>query len=441
MRWADLYDSARGGAVNFNFAPVEDPRVSVQRVAGKGRGLVATEGIAIGTVLLVERAVATGNWAELPAKLSVLRDARTRSLFDGTDAADPVEPVPLPEWPRTFPERTPDWKRAAHLNAFAAQELRDDDQSGFLGFESADSGMVAPLCSLVNHSCTPNLTRQIIGEFVILRTNRLVHAGDELTFGYCVLARPMAQRQEHLGHFGFACSCPRCELEAQAEPGRVAAIWETFQDPERIAKPSDLVRVAAQAREAVEEETNETVRSLERHGAALEVWRSLEQAIVAVVPEGPLRARVANEIVATALLAESQGQQDNFASGMAMYRDVADSVTTAVRAHRRALGGGADAWWVFVSRVLPDSIKDLARALQQGKGESEGDGLREASRSASPDRDASAPPRAQDENRAPNTQDWTDTNAVLMEEQKRREKEAAIWGSLLRKEAGAAASC
>merc|ERR1719263_223605 len=89
----------------------------------------------------------------------------------------------------------------------------------------------------------------------------------------------------------------------------------------------------------------------------------------------------------------------------------------------------------------PDSIKDLARALQQGKGESEGDGLREASRSASPDRDASAPPRAQDENRAPNTQDWTDTNAVLMEEQKRREKEAAIWGSLLRKEAGAAASC
>jgi len=154
-----------------------------------------------------------------------------------------------------------------------------------------------------------------------------------------------------------------------------------------------------------------------------------------------LRARVANEIVATALLAESQGQQDNFASGMAMYRDVADSVTTAVRAHRRALGGGADAWWVFVSRVLPDSIKDLARALQQGKGESEGDGLREASRSASPDRDASAPPRAQDENRAPNTQDWTDTNAVLMEEQKRREKEAAIWGSLLRKEAGAAASC
>ena len=67
-----------------------------------------------------------------------------------------------------------------------------------------------------------------------------------------------------------------------------------------------------------------------------------------MVPEGPLRARVANEIVATALLAESQGQQDNFASGMAMYRDVADSVTTAVRAHRRALGGGADAWWVFV---------------------------------------------------------------------------------------------
>ena len=36
----------------------------------------------------------------------------------------------------------------------------------------------------------------------------------------------------------------------------VAAVWETFQDPERIAKPSDLVRVAAQAREAVEEESH-----------------------------------------------------------------------------------------------------------------------------------------------------------------------------------------
>merc|ERR1719201_2013830 len=226
---------------------------------------------------------------------------------------------------------------------------------------------------------------------------------------------------------------------------------------DRIAKPSDLVRVAAQAREAVEEEANdtlraylefslldifwalaETVRSLERHAAALEVWRSLEQAIIAVVPEGPLRARVANEIVATALLAESQGQQDNFANGMAMYRDVADSVNIAVRAHRHALGGGADAWWVFVGRVLPDSIKDLARALQQGKGESEGDGLREASR-GSPVRDAPSPPRAQDENRAPNTQDWMETNAALIEEQKQREKEAAIWNSLLRKEAGCAA--
>merc|ERR1719201_3248803 len=223
---------------------------------------------------------------------------------------------------------------------------------------------------------------------------------------------------------------------------------------DRIAKPSDLVRVAAQAREAVEEEANdtlraylefalldifwalaETVRSLERHAAALEVWRSLEQAIIYVVPEGPLRARVANEIVATALLAESQGKQDNFANGMAMYRDVADSVSTAVRAHKRALGGGTDAWWIFVGRVLPDSIRDLARSLQQGKGESEGDGLREASR-GSPERDTSSPPRAQDENRAPNTQDWADTNNAIMEEQKQREKEAAIWNSLLRKEAG-----
>ena len=90
-------------------------------------------------MLLVERAVATGNWAELPAKLSKLRDARTRCLFDGSDVAafvGPEEPVPLPEWPREFPDKTPDWQRAAQLNAFAMQELKDDDQSGFLGFES-----------------------------------------------------------------------------------------------------------------------------------------------------------------------------------------------------------------------------------------------------------------------------------------------------------------
>ena len=35
----------------------------------------------------------------------------------------------------------------------------------------------------------------------------------------------------------------------------MAAVWETFQDPQSVAKPSDLVRVAAQAREAVEEES------------------------------------------------------------------------------------------------------------------------------------------------------------------------------------------
>jgi hypothetical protein len=425
------------------------------------------EPIAAGTVLVVEKAVVRGHWSELPAKLSACRDCRTRALFDGQEPHGPDAPVPLPEWPLHVPEGSPDWKRVAELNALAMHEARDDE-TGFLGFESTDVGMVAPLSSLVNHSCLPNLTRVHIGSYVILRTNRLVKAGDELTFGYCTLAVPLTARRDYLAHFGFTCTCARCELEAvEPDPG-VDAVWEAFHKDGTISKPSDLVRLAAQARELCEATIDDrarafmefglldifwaladTVRSLGESKAALEVFRSLEHAIAAVVPEGPLRARVANEIVATALLAESDSNASNLAEGVVMYREVADSVGGAVKAHRRALGGGSESWWVFVGRVLPDSVQALSKALQQSAGEGEGVCVADE-RKSSPAKavcPAVAPIKdRQDENRAPNTQSVRAVSKETelprfgdalgeREEARRREKEAAIWGNLIRKEA------
>ncbi|CAG0898113.1 unnamed protein product [Cyprideis torosa] len=70
--------------------------------------------------------------------------------------------------------------------------------------------------SLVNHSCIPNCTYNIHGNFIIIRTLVPVVAGQELTItyddSYTYITAPLEKRQHFLqGNYFFECKCLACE--------------------------------------------------------------------------------------------------------------------------------------------------------------------------------------------------------------------------------------
>ena len=63
--------------------------------------------------------------------------------------------------------------------------------------------------ALVNHSCTPNVSKVLLSNWVFLRAARDIAAGEELVQYYCDIRMPVGLRQQELQRdFGGSASCP-----------------------------------------------------------------------------------------------------------------------------------------------------------------------------------------------------------------------------------------
>jgi hypothetical protein len=75
------------------------------------------------------------------------------------------------------------------------------------------------LVSQMNHSCEPNVavTYPQGSHVAAVTARRAIAAGEELCINYVGIRQPRAARQKELAHYGFVCTCPRCEAEKAAE--------------------------------------------------------------------------------------------------------------------------------------------------------------------------------------------------------------------------------
>lgn len=67
--------------------------------------------------------------------------------------------------------------------------------------------------SMLNHSCAPNCSFTIIGDFYFLVTCREIRSGEELTVSYADMRASYVLRTQYLAHGldkGFQCQCERC---------------------------------------------------------------------------------------------------------------------------------------------------------------------------------------------------------------------------------------
>lgn len=191
---------------------IDDGRPFVlQDVPGKGKGLIATENIEPGTLILAEEPLFTTGSLSDPATIEKDLGAIVRSLPKESQRA-------FLSLHNNNPGLEP-FSNIVRSNAYP------------LG-PSSEVGGLFPLVARINHSCRPNAQHVWLNH----KAREAVHAvrkiskGDELTLSYSNGGPSQPRREALKTYFGFDCQCELCSLPAS----------ELAASDERLQKAKEL---------------------------------------------------------------------------------------------------------------------------------------------------------------------------------------------------------
>ncbi|KAJ3164548.1 hypothetical protein HDU88_005194 [Geranomyces variabilis] len=95
----------------------------------------------------------------------------------------------------------------SELNAFGTENTEEESRSGNSG-----SWLRA---SRANHSCLANAHRAFIGDFMIVRANVDIKAGEQIFLPYEAPFKSLAERRKFHDYYGFRCRCILCQAESK----------------------------------------------------------------------------------------------------------------------------------------------------------------------------------------------------------------------------------
>lgn len=251
--WASLWASSPSSPPPPEF--VHDG-VRVQRVAGRGWGVVATRDLSEGTLVMACPPVAVARpgepcaaasphaWARgKPDRVLLLRRIHAAVLADASGrlraAIRALSGVGDAAGAGASPSQSDDdvAVAACEANAFSithvghAYQLGGDARPAHDDGELVGCGLwLAP--SRLNHSCAPNCRWSHVGDVMVVRATQRVAAGDELTHSYVGVVGGLAdgarRRARLRAGYGFDCRCELCSQEralaAQLGWGAPAAV-------------------------------------------------------------------------------------------------------------------------------------------------------------------------------------------------------------------------
>lgn len=90
----------------------------------------------------------------------------------------------------------------------------------------ADSSGVWTHAAHMYHSCLFNSSRGFIGDFIVVRANKDISQGEEITTMYCPVDGNYGQLRHNLKNWGFSCNCNLCKAEEKCEESRSSLMFE-----------------------------------------------------------------------------------------------------------------------------------------------------------------------------------------------------------------------
>ncbi|KAH7699132.1 TPR domain protein [Aphelenchoides avenae] len=209
--------------------------VEVADIAGKGKGLVATEDVTKGTLLMVSKAFAmsypdeyapmvsgfnrvAGTRQSKPDTLNVVKAILTLernphrarevyALYAGTFSRVEVLPEGIVDTGRI--------EQALIYNSFRSQDtfnMQDEEEAT----EMQPSGLwIKP--SYFNHACLANAYRTFYADVMVVFAIADIPKGAEVTLSYIDATLPYTKRSQLLEGYGFVCQCRLCTLDRADE--------------------------------------------------------------------------------------------------------------------------------------------------------------------------------------------------------------------------------
>ncbi|EME85135.1 uncharacterized protein MYCFIDRAFT_83145 [Pseudocercospora fijiensis CIRAD86] len=205
-------------------------RVELRPSPGRGRGLFATTKIAMGDIVLVEKATFVTYNHEPQAYTAIKIDIGRNMITEDTRGAPHKD---LARYILKNPKARAKIfdLHSASIPAPSPSELIDGNpiidifhlheiwQTNAIACPtpfpvSTDHGSgLWSQTSHINHSCIPNTEKSIIGDLVVLRANRDIEPREEITISYGEYASREEKQQAFARIWGFQCKCELCLAE------------------------------------------------------------------------------------------------------------------------------------------------------------------------------------------------------------------------------------
>ncbi|ODN86307.1 hypothetical protein L198_07325 [Cryptococcus wingfieldii CBS 7118] len=316
--WMAIFRESLGGPlVDMDVGDYVSPAVKVSQVPGCGRGLIATQDITPGELIIVSKAIApsrakvdapnvyvncydVGSQTHVPHETYMwvyraqykLHDEPVQ-LEDLASFSTDIHPSPPDD--RTFDEEEDvraecifdsigdgdipylplnNFRQILKSNSFSGwslppkgEGLKGVDPLLMLKRYQDQADLLHGMPALLNHSCLPNTTRCWYGDMMVVRATKHISKGDELTTSYVAYEPSYSFRLSVLTNWNFTCACTLCQADSSPrdDPQRRDQIMDAnmillFTNPSLIGKP-DRTQKQQQRRRA--EDLEKLVRSVE----------------------------------------------------------------------------------------------------------------------------------------------------------------------------------
>jgi tetratricopeptide (TPR) repeat protein len=209
-------------------------RTEVGQTSDRGRGLFATQNLAMGDLILCEKAFMVAHTSEPePAAADHLTQlCILNKLMDNPSLSKGILDLYSGETPKTTAMLIIDGQAVIDVfeiaqifkyNAFAYAVGNEQQMYGTSGMRAPDAGVSTGIwlrASYANHACNFNSTRSFFGDLIVYRATRDIARGAEITIAYISPTADDEMSKIMLPNWGFNCSCILCNHEAATNVDR-----------------------------------------------------------------------------------------------------------------------------------------------------------------------------------------------------------------------------
>ncbi|MCO5572951.1 hypothetical protein L7F22_026713 [Adiantum nelumboides] len=233
----DLSDYLKNGC-NWQEAPSCPDYIGPVSIArtpdGRGRGLFASRNVEAGDILLISNAFAASyndiHSIDLFTKIAEMVQRSPKALrqfysLAGYDFHDDMEVpnVKLFDPNVAYRDCDPpanldfDQKRIVHI--MNVNSFEGELPSSANGKPDMRLTGLWLLPSFINHSCSPNSSRLVVGEAMFIIASCNIQENEEISISYTDSMSPLKKREDNLAAmgYGFRCECKRCMAERSVQ--------------------------------------------------------------------------------------------------------------------------------------------------------------------------------------------------------------------------------